>query len=69
MAFDPETCITAAQLRWAGVQVPKNVSDTAWIRRAAVIVQSVPRPPSSNAFISLACKVTFIEPFWWTPVS
>jgi len=64
--YDPDTCITAGELRADGVNIPDTIPDCAWISRSSLI------PVSFNAVhvgnngavcIETSCSIT--EPFRW----
>lgn len=69
-AYDPETCVTAGQLRAAGVEVPEGIPDVAWIPKYAMSFGPV-RAFTSQEPDRIICtaSVHFNEPFRWVDVS
>lgn len=69
--YDPETCLTAGELRATGAHVPENIPDCAWVPRCSVVVR---RPPSVDidpidpTIIRVDTTMEFTAPFRWIKV-
>jgi hypothetical protein len=68
--YDPETCITAGELRALRVPVPSHIPDVAWTLRGSL--QSVPESTivevDEDGKVHYSCEWTFIYPFHWVTV-
>lgn len=73
--YDPATCITADELRAAGVPVDPKVPGCAWIRRSAIRCAMDEKQPESseediaNGVFRVGIAVSFDEPFRWLTVT
>ncbi len=68
--YDPETCITAGELRAQGFHIPESIPDAGWIPRLSMKVESVaPRgEPNDERRIDFSMMVSFSEPFRWIKI-
>ncbi|WP_441280602.1 hypothetical protein [Tardiphaga sp. 862_B3_N1_1] len=67
--YDPDTCITAAELRAMGLEVHPNVPDVGWVPRAAMRMsaEAAEHTPEDIAagLLKMDMSVTFTAPFRW----
>lgn len=67
--YDPDTCITAAELRAMGIEVHESVPDVGWVPRAAMRMSAEPaeHTPEDIAagLLRMDMAITFTEPFRW----
>lgn len=67
--YDPDTCITAAELRAMGIEVHERVPDVGWVPRAAMRMSAEPaeHTPEDIAagLLKMDMAITFTEPFRW----
>lgn len=66
--YDPETCITAAELRASGINVPEKIPDVAWVPKWSIkfgvpAANEVLYPEKDT--IAVDVQVEFSEPFRW----
>ena len=78
LEFDPETCITAGELRSMGISVPSSVPDCGWVRRSSILRAYVeprtvsyvePRIPADENVLSITYQLSFTEEFKWVTVN
>lgn len=67
--YDPETCITAGELRMSGLVIPENIPDCGWVRRSAIRAVPGDGQLSSDGRFSIGIALQFNEPFQWISVS
>jgi hypothetical protein len=69
--YDPETCVTAAELRAMGVQLDATVPDCAWVPRSAlkVGVGEARFDPEDRSRILVPATLTLEEPLRWIEVA
>lgn len=68
MEYDPETCITAGELRKVGlINLPDNVPDCAWIPRWAyeLGVDECTESDEEQGQVGIRMTVRFTQPFRW----
>jgi len=59
-AYDPERCITAAELRKMGMELSPNIPDIAWVPRYAIQITSWNPRGTENIF-----QIAITSPFRW----
>lgn len=71
--YNPATCVTAGELRAAGIPIRDSVPDCGWIRRGAMRVKfTTPtgtRDEIAADILSLDVEVEFTEPFHWIEIN
>lgn len=74
--YDPNTRLTAGQLRKMGVKVPDGIPDCGWIPSTSihfgepkVEVQGDPSNPDKDFSLSIGFRISFREPFRWVTAS
>lgn len=67
--YNEDTCITAGDLRVAGLDVPEEIPDCAWIPRAAMRFGKVRCNAGPCGELVLTSDVTFVEPFRWVKLT
>ena len=68
-AYDPETCITAAELRANGFPIPDTIPDCGWVRRSSIeIIEHDVQEADDDAF-HIDLKFQFMEPFRWISIN
>lgn len=69
--YDEETCVTAGELRAAGIPVPESVPDCGWIPRGSMVpgpeAPTVSHDPATGVF-SVQIPFGFSQPFRWIEV-
>lgn len=70
--FDPETCITAGELRAKGLHVEDSVPDCGWVPTQSIQFDAIPQKNELTdeqrawrEFPTLDITITFMEPFRW----
>lgn len=66
--YNAWTCVTAGELREAGIPIDEKIPDCAWIPRASMELKV--GEPTFGADRSLSCElsISFGEPFHWVSV-
>lgn len=69
--YDPETCITAGELRAQGFHISDSTPDAGWIPRASMKVESVAptAKPNDERRLEWSMMVSFAEPFRWIEIN
>lgn len=72
--YDPDTCITAKELREAGaIGVPDDVPDCAWVPKRAVRVDDITFPiregDDERMWLRMNIHISFTEPFRWVDLT
>lgn len=63
VTYDELTCITAGEMRAAGIDVPANIPDAGWVPRAAVTFSTETRLEGDA--VHCTTTITFEVPFTW----
>ncbi|MDR9052084.1 hypothetical protein [Burkholderia multivorans] len=63
--YDPLTCITAYELREAGIPIDEKIPDCAWVPRASVDWKVGEITVSADGSASYEFRISFGEPFRW----
>ncbi len=66
--YDPDTCLTASELRFCGIKIPEEIPDCAWAPRSAVRFGSVDVDVESGGKYHLSGHLYFTEPWRWVQV-
>lgn len=67
--YDETTCITAGELRAAGVDVPSNIPDVGWVRRSSMVFGASTAKMEPDGRVYVGMPFTFTEPFRWIVLS
>lgn len=68
--YDPETCVTAGELRRRGIQISPTIPDCAWTPHKSVklsVCQGLQKSGSDSP-ININVVTEFTEPFRWLEV-
>lgn len=66
--YDPEACVTAFELRAAGIPVPDSIPDVAWIRHEHVKYNIYGVYGLDTDKVTVDIGVTFLSDFQWVKV-
>lgn len=66
--FNPDTCITAGQIRAMGGTIPDTVPDCAWVHRKHMKVAFEPAEAGEGLEVHLNAIITFTAPMEWVTV-
>ena len=68
--YDPETCITAGELRAQGFHIPESTPDAGWVPRLSMkVVSAAPRSkPNDERRLDISMMISFSEPFRWIEI-
>lgn len=71
MKYDPETCLTAGELREVGVIVEESIPDNAWVPRACIEFEGVKvqKLEGDQNAMNATINVQLTEPFRWIEIS
>lgn len=64
MEYDPRTCITAGELRAAGIEVDEKIPDVGWIPRVALELGTTKVDMDGDTIVCSA-TMNVTEPFRW----
>ena len=70
--YDPQTCITAGELRASGIQIPQDIPDCGWVPRWAVVPipgSAVVTEKEKGCLLSVGFSLTTTVPFQWITMS
>lgn len=62
--YDPRRCITAAELRSVGVDVPNTIPNTAWIPKRSIVFSEV-ETDQYPVLVEAVVSMQINEPFRW----
>ena len=62
--YDPETCLTAVEIRALGVELPENIPDIAWVPRWAMRTE-LGEASDGDTPGSVTIRISFLVPFAW----
>jgi hypothetical protein len=66
--YDEKTCITACELRAAGVPIPDSIPDCGWVLRTSIKWGVGPATAEDNSelgVVSVCISAEFTKPFTW----
>lgn len=70
--YDEVTCITAGEIRAAGIAVPGNIPDCGWVPRTSLQYETVAAPARSpklaKGVVAMTIRVRFSQPFRWIAI-
>lgn len=65
LSYDPETCITAGEMRCLGFEVPENIPDAAWCRRSSLHMVLDNVAQGENNTVVMNFMIHLSEPLQW----
>jgi len=69
--YDPKLHVTAAELRAAGISVPENIPDAAWVLRSSIVPAVTVHDPAKGPpdVMSATLRLEFTAPFRWVELN
>lgn len=67
--YDPKTCVTAGELRHAGLVITESIPDCAWVPRTALKFSQLSALSTEDGRIHLGANVAFDHPFQWIKIT
>ncbi len=67
--YDPQTCVTAEELRAVGLELPESIPDCAWVLRGSIHFALKDTEQSDLKDLFIGVTVEFCEPFRWISVN
>ncbi len=67
--YNPDTCITAGELRAFGYPIPETIPDCGWVRRSSWDVTTGAVSMDDDGTINMDMNMGFCEAFQWIEVT
>lgn len=63
--YDPDTCVTAGELRGRGFPVAIDIPDVAWIHRSAIRAIQQDVAQQQDGSFDATIEISYLEAFRW----